>query len=372
MNKIAIIDHVGNKSGMDIYDTSLAIELSKGIKVFVYSNFINHEKTATNIFFKKTFNRNGKKESTLEKIKYFFGGFNRSFLCAKKDNIEIIILHSFSYEIQDIFAYLLAKIYGLKIFLIAHDVSGFAKKDKQFIKKLILNKLTSKILVHNSFSRKALLQENLDPIKIISIRHGGYTNYVNLYTKQCACKKLNLSKNNKYVLFFGQIKEVKGLDLLIKGFALQKKNDLMLIIAGKVWNDEYDKYEDLIESLGLKDRVVFYKRFITDREKDLLFSLSEIVVIPYKEIYQSGVLLTALSYPSLVLCSDLEPNKEVIKDGVNGYLFRSSDYKSLAGALTKILSLNSIEVERIKTEALKTVKNEYSWGYAAKSILDNV
>lgn len=373
MRKIGIIDHVGIKSGMDIYDVSLANKLAKNCKVFVLSNFKNTKNQYLDVRINNTFNINDDGDSVINKSKYFFKGFLKSFFFLKKNKCNEIIIHSFSFEPKDLVIALISKIMGFKLLLIVHDVSGFAKKDSLYVKYIILNYLTHRILVHNEFSKNELLKQNVNPLKVVIIRHGGYIDFVNSsIARNEAFFDLKLDPNLKYILFFGQIKDVKGLDLLIKAFSKILDTKVKLIIAGKPWKDNFSTYENLIESKGLKSRIVLLKRYITDEEKDKLFLASDIVVIPYKKIFQSGVLLTALSYPCVVLCSDLEPNMEVIKSGENGFLFETNNIDSLASMLTFILNENSEKIKQIKDNALKTVKTDYSWDYAAEIIIKNL
>ncbi|SFC95988.1 glycosyltransferase family 4 protein [Algibacter pectinivorans] len=373
MNKIAIIDHVGNKSGMDFYDISLANELCNNVDVSIFSNFETTNSLNTKVYNKKVFNKKKANETKLDKIIYFFLGHFKAFINTKKRGIKTVLLHSFSYEIKDVLIYIIAKLFRFRIYLIAHDVSGFANSDNQKIKLLILKNITTKVLVHNEFSRKELLKENLNENKIITIRHGGYIDQVNSnISSQEAFSVLNLSKDYKYILFFGQIKEVKGLDVLIKAFHLLNNNKTKLIIAGKVWKDDFGKYQDLINQYNLLDKVILHTRFITDSEKDMFFKISDLVVIPYKKIYQSGVLLTALSYPSIVLCSNLEPNKEVIIDNENGFLFDSNNSQSLSEKIDYILKLSTQEKKITKDNALKTIKYKFNWQYPASQIIKNL
>ena len=371
MHKLGIVDHVGVKSGMDIYDISLANQLALSLQVYILSNFKNSNDINTKVTLEVSFNLEEDGKSPFKKMLYFFKGFLKSFWFLKKKGCKWIILHSFSFEHKDLVIILLSKILGFKLLLIVHDVSGFANKDSNLLKKIILKKLAYKVLVHNEFSKQHLLSDYSISSKIVTIRHGGYINFINAsINKKKALSLLNLNHSFKYILFFGQIKEVKGLDLLIRAFGEVSNNKVKLIIAGKPWKDDFSKYENLIHEYGLSEKVILFKRFIPDNEKDLLFTVSHLVVIPYKKIFQSGVLLTALSYPSLVLCSDLEPNKEIIQNNYNGFLFKSESISSLSSMLNSILNEDSQKIVSIKKNALKTVKTEYSWDYASKKILN--
>jgi glycosyltransferase involved in cell wall biosynthesis len=366
LRKIGIIDHVGNKSGMDFYDNSLSKELAKKFQVSVFSNFENSSSEKNNFDTIKTFYNSG--ESIFSKILYFFLGFYRSFRLVKKKSIETVLFHSFSFEYKDLIVYIIAKLLKINILLIVHDVSGFAKKDKKIVKSIILKRLSKYILVHNEFSKKEILKNIIDVEKIIIISLGDYIDQVKLLPRKVSIQELQLNENFKYILFFGQIKEVKGLDILINSFSRLKQKDLKLIIAGKVWNDDGKKYLDLIKSLKMESSIIFYERFITDHERDLFFSLADVVVLPYRKIYQSAVLMTALSYPSLVICSDLETNKEIISNFKNGFLFESENIESLTTRLYHAIELGEKAQEELKKEALLTVKEKHSWKHSAEAI----
>jgi len=365
-NKLGIIDHVGNKSGMDFYDISLSRALATSFEVSIFSNFEFKEPPAEDVKAHKTFHY--KSDGFFEKIYYFFMGFIRSFYFAKKLSIKSILFHSFSFEYKDLIVLWIAKFLNFEILLIVHDVSGFAEKDKKKVKHIILRKIANFILVHNEFSKREILNNNVQNHKIITISLGDYIDQVQLLPRKKAISELQLSEEFKYVLFFGQIKQVKGLDILIQSFSKLQQNNLKLVIAGKVWNDDSSKYNKLIKNLGVNDKVLFYERFITDKERDLFFSIADVVVLPYRQIYQSAVLMTAMSYPSVVICSDLEPNKEVIQNKKNGFLFESENISDLTSILKEVLVLDSNIIKDIKQEALITVKEQRSWKFSAEQI----
>ena len=128
IHRIAIVDSVGRKAGMDLYDCNLAKALkSSGAEVFIFSNF-NDTDVTTFQFFRI------KPEGIMSKIINIVQGHFRSFIRAKSLRCSYVILHSFSFEQKDLFVHILAQILGLKVLLIVHDVSGFAKKDKKWRK----------------------------------------------------------------------------------------------------------------------------------------------------------------------------------------------------------------------------------------------
>ena len=136
---------------------------------------------------------------------------------------------------------------------------------------------------------------------------------------------------------------MKGLDILLKAMAkvISTNPNVSLQIAGKVWHDDLLQYQQLIEELGLTEFVKTNFSFIPNEEVDGYFQRADIVVLPYRRIYQSGVLLLAMSYGRAVLASNLPPFAEVVEDGKTGYLFQSEDSDSLAEVILQTASGSS-------------------------------
>jgi glycosyltransferase involved in cell wall biosynthesis len=122
----------------------------------------------------------------------------------------------------------------------------------------------------------------------------------------------------------------------------------------------------LVKTSGLDDRVHVVERFITDEERDFLFRHCELVVLPYKRVYQSGVLLMAMSYSKVSIASDLEPNHELIKNGLNGFLFETGNPEPLSRLLEQAYR-GRINLEAIGIRAFETVQATHSWERIAAS-----
>ena len=160
------------------------------------------------------------------------------------------------------------------------------------------------------------------------------------------------------LLFFGQIKKAKGLDVLLEAIAGIDK-PFKLIIAGKVRDESWQKYEDKITALNIRNTVIPVIRHISDPERDYLFAVAKAVVLPYTHIYQSGVLLMAMSFPVTVLASDLPPNAELVEHGRNGLLFKSEDRGDLQSKLAEILE-GRFDFSAMNARALEDVDKRYS------------
>ena len=139
---------------------------------------------------------------------------------------------------------------------------------------------------------------------------------------------------------FGQIKDVKGLDVLLEGFALARARDpsLHLLVGGRVWKTDFSKYQDLIDQHGMAPFCTLHIRYIPDDEVPYFYRCADLVVLPYLRIYQSGVVLLAMRYGSPVLVSDIDGMLEAVDDEESGFVFRSRDPRHLAQRLGEIFA----------------------------------
>lgn len=360
MKSVAIIDLIGIKAGMNYYDLQLAEALiAENVEVFIFSNFNSNIDYRVYKLFK---NKNYKKICTFFNL---LKGFRMTITIIRSKKIGNIIFHIFSYNLLILWFLKRLKSMNLNIILIIHDVKCIEGENINIIRKKIINYTAHKIVVHNEFSKKELQNEiyNKD-IDIFIIPHGNYFRQIDTkISKVQALKELNLDDTNKYLLFFGQIKKTKGLEILLD--ALIKVDDnIKLIIAGKPWKTTFVKYEENIRKNKLSGRVIKMIKYIDDREKDLLFNACDLGILPYKKIYQSGVLLMCMSYGLPIIVSDLEPNKEIIKNGENGFLFKAGNKNDLASKIEHILNNNEL-YQKISKNSIITAQ-KYSWDKIAK------
>jgi D-inositol-3-phosphate glycosyltransferase len=145
--------------------------------------------------------------------------------------------------------------------------------------------------------------------------------------------------------------------------------DTLLLIAGKEWKDEFQRYQMQIDSLGIGRSCVSHIRYIPTSEVPAYYSAADVVVLPYRKIYQSGVLLMAMSYGKPVVASDIEGMTEIITDGVNGYLFVSGDAQSLSAKLVEVLS--KVEESRdVGRRGLLYAEEHHDWNKIGRMIVE--
>lgn len=195
--------------------------------------------------------------------------------------------------------------------------------------------------------------------------HPLYDNFGEAVSVETARDHLKLPLQAKIVLFFGFIRAYKGLDLLLEATALLKKSSaepIYVLVAGEFYEDR-TKYDELIHTLGIQDRLFLRTEFIADSEVKFYLSAADFVIQPYKHATQSGV--TPLSYhfekPMLVTnvggLPDLVPHQKV------GWIVEPNALAIANG----IESLYQLGVAHFLPH-LRHEKKKYSWEVLANTI----
>lgn len=364
MNKIAIIEPVGGHGGMNYYDFGLAAGLVKaGCQVRVYT--CERTEVPQGLPFECVLSFVGVygKGNKFVRAARFFFGLIRSILDAKKWGGSVAHFHFFHCGALESAMVGLAKFAGLKVVVTVHDVESFAGDHSGRRSLSVLSKADA-LIAHNQVSKSELVDKiGVDARSISVVPHGNYIDFsMGNIDKSVARRRLGLPDDVPILLFFGQIKEVKGLEYVIKAADLLKKRgvDFRLVIAGKVWKASFEKYQAMIDEFDLSDRVIKDIRYIPDEETLYFYAAADLVVLPYKKIYQSGVLLMAMSLGVPVVASDLPGMCEVVEDRRNGFLFKSEDAESLAEVLESVVGKADL-LKATRDAAFEDMRTNYSW-----------
>jgi len=172
------------------------------------------------------------------------------------------------------------------------------------------------------------------------------------------------------ILFFGNIKPYKGLDVLLRAFhalPLNTRKSCRLVVAGRPHCD-MRAFQKLSQDLGIDSQVTWILGFMEEPDVADLFRSATVLALPYREIDQSGVLMTAIAFETPVVASRLEGFQETIKDGVHGYLVKPGEVSDLAVALDRVLT-DPERASRMR-EALKLLRlGKLSWDHCAKETM---
>jgi len=265
------------------------------------------------------------------------------------------------------------RLVGKKIVFTAHNVNA-AKRDG---KDSWLNRLTLRIqyrLVHHIFVHTKRMEQDLladfkVPQEKVSVIPFGLNETFpsTALTGKEARRRLRLPEDARTVLFFGRIAPYKGLEYLVSAFTeLARKDDrLHLIIAGKIESgcSAYcKKIQGSIRANGIVERTVERIGWIPDNEVEVYFKAADVVVIPYTNIFQSGVPFLAYSFGLPVVATDVGSLKEDVTDGETGYICKSRDSADLAKSIEKYFASELFnELESRRPRIRSSAKERHSW-----------
>lgn len=258
-------------------------------------------------------------------------------------NRSIDVLHTEWYTFSPIDYLFLRKIkkkYGVKYVATVHDILPFNEKfyDKCFHKKLY--GLADSIILQAPGNMKRfaeLFPESND--KTHMIPHGHMLDYIEQVDQKESREKLGIPSGKLVFLFFGQIKKVKGVDILLKALLKLKERypDMYVVIAGSVWKADFSECQEIIDNNELNDCLKTDIRYIPDEEVKYFYSASDVCVLPYTDVYQSGVIQLAYGYKKAVISSDLPAFTQFVKEGETGYISEAGNVDSLVAAVERAI-----------------------------------
>jgi len=195
--------------------------------------------------------------------------------------------------------------------------------------------------------------------------HPLYDNFGEKITRPEALQKIGFPENQRYMLFFGFIRDYKGLDLLLRAFADSRFRamNVQLMVAGEFYNNS-EQYFALEKELGLEGKVIWRTDFIPDSEVKNYFCAADIIVQPYKSATQSGVTQIAYHFEKPMLVTNVGGLAEIVPDGKVGYIVEP-DAVAIADALVDFYGNNRIESYR---ENILAEKEKYSWKRMVEAI----
>ncbi|MBE2218694.1 MAG: glycosyltransferase [Ignavibacteria bacterium] len=255
---------------------------------------------------------------------------------------------------------------GIKVILLLHNVIAHEKRfGDEALTKYFFNRCDGFVLL-NKASEKDLLSI-VPNAKYIIHPHPLYDHYGSKIDKLTARNFLGVPADKKTVLFFGFIRDYKGLDILIDSFK-ELDDSYHLIIAGEVYGD-FKKYEEQISRLGLAGRISLHVKYIPETEIPLYFSASDVCVLPYRTATQSGIIGMSYHFDLPVIVTNTGGLAEMVEENTTGLIVQKVDSAEIAAALKKYFS------EDMKQEFIPNIlnyKSAHSWGNLSESIINLV
>lgn len=359
--KVLFIDQIATVNYK--YTFSLCNQLkNQGIDVdLVIDN--KEDISESNVNTIKLFNTADKKINKIAKILNYFKSIKEIIRMIKVQQYDVLHVQWFTVSPVDYFMLLEAKKQGLKIIVTIHDILPFNEKFYDFKYHKKIYEVADEIIVQaetNVNRFKELFPEQSN--KVSYIPHGNFLNYAKIHSREYARKVLNLPNDKLILLFFGQIKKVKGLGVLINAFSevCKRSNNIHLVIAGSVWDDDFSIYEQKIQQYNLSDKITCDIRYIKDEEIEYFYSASDINVLPYLDVYQSGVIQLAYAYKKPVIATNIGAFTSIVEDGVNGFICEVNDYLSLSNAIDRAM-YSKDKLQIMGEKGYDYIVEKFSW-----------
>ena len=188
--------------------------------------------------------------------------------------------------------------------------------------------------------------------------HPLYDNFGDKVSREEAMEKLGLDADTRYILFFGLIRDYKGLDLLLQAFADERLRGkkVKLIVAGEFYSNA-EKYEQLEADLQLAEHIVWSKEFVPADKVRYYFAAADLVAQPYKTATQSGITQIAYHFERPMLVTNVGGLAEIVPHGKVGYVVEP-DAKEIAEALVDFVD-NHTDADFCA--GILEEKSKYAW-----------
>lgn len=201
------------------------------------------------------------------------------------------------------------------------------------------------------------------PSKVIF--HPLYSHFGEKLPREEAERILGLTPGMKNLLFFGLIREYKGLDILLKAFDTLPE-DYQLIVAGECYGP-FDKYQELIDASPAKDRIHLFRHYIDDADVKKYFSAADLTVLPYRSATQSGVSSASYHFEVPMVVTAVGGLKETIGDTGTGLVADRVDAQSVAERIIEYFSDASLREKCVGS--IRRERERLSWTRFSRELL---
>lgn len=360
------------KSGIAHYTGTLYRQLVKNHDVKIYSYSMQYPK----IMFKKPQKDYDDEVTKIDGVEYVLNTANpfswvSLALRINKDKPDLVIfqwVHPYFAPCNSVVERLLNK--NIKIAYICHN----SLPHERFPFDKLLTKMTLKkasLIVAHSNSDAEALKEMMPSVKVAINPHPVYNFFkIKDMSKEEGRKLCGLSEEDKVLLFFGLVREYKGLKHLLNALPeiAQKYNETKLIIAGDFGSDK-DKYMELIKNNGIEKYIQIHDGFIPTAEVEKYFAACDIVVLPYESATQSGVIQASFGFEKPVLATNVGGLPDVVDNMKTGYIVESKRPNLIASAVIDFFENN--RAEEFKQNVIDSAY-KFSWERMEKCLLENL
>lgn len=248
---------------------------------------------------------------------------------------------------------------NIKIMFLCHNVFPHERfpMDRFLVKRVL--RQGDYYIVQSSQDEEDLKSICKEPIYRKTV-HPTYNAFkIQNLSKEEGRQQLQIGVEEKVLLFFGFVREYKGLKHLLRAMPeiVKSTDNVKLLVVGDFAGDKED-YLNIIKELEIDKYIEIHDGYIPDKEVEKFFAASDLVVLPYESATQSGIVQIAYGFEKPVVATNVGGLPEVVLDGKTGYIVEAKDSTQLAAKIVEFFTKQKQEqfIEGIQSEAYK-----YSW-----------
>lgn len=278
----------------------------------------------------------------------------------RRANVDIVHTHLFG---PNLFGFFAAKLSERKIIQTIHGRDCLATRKRVWAYRLMApwvdHIVTVSELLEEEFRRKV----KIDGFKLTTVHNGVDVNQFNRpVDRNMKLKCLGLPTDLKIIGAVGNVKPIKGYDILLEALVIlkqQKISDFLLVIVGEVFpnNKSYKKgLDEFIIKNNLENHVFFlgYQQDVSE-----ILHLFDLYVLSSRSEGLPLSLLEAMAARKPVVVTDVGMNSRVVQNGFNGFVVPPESPESIADAILKVLRNDDL-AQNFGSNALKTIQGKYS------------
>jgi len=262
---------------------------------------------------------------------------------------------------------------GKKIVLTVHNVNaGQRDATDSMLNRATLRaqyRLTNHFFVHTEKMKRALRDEFGVGERDVTVIPFGINNAVpeTALTAADARQRLGLGAHERVLLFFGNIAPYKGLADLVAAFrqVVSRHPDVRLVIAGRA-KAGFETYaadvRRAIASTIPPGRVIEHLAYVPDEDTEIYFKAADVLVLPYTQVFQSGVLFLGYRFGLPVIATDVGSFRDDVVDGRTGFVCRPRDPDDLARIIETYFSSDLFKnLNARRLEIQERARARHSW-----------
>ncbi|MCC6175796.1 MAG: glycosyltransferase family 4 protein [Chloroflexi bacterium] len=260
---------------------------------------------------------------------------------------------------------------GIPLVYTVHNLLPHHARPDDAVRYGRLYRAANVLVVHSERSATALVERWRVPRERIAVvPMGPMLEQHPPLSREAARRRLELSPDDRMMLFAGLIEPYKGLADLLDAFALMvgEHPNARLLVAGKP-NESFEGYRAQIERLGLTDRTIVRLEFLSEPDLAAVLCAADVIVLPYRAVTSSAMLFAARRFGCPIVATDVGDLGELVHHGESGLLTPPNDPPALARAIGRLLSDAGLAA-RLGAEGQRVALTEHNWPSAAQRTVE--